>query len=84
MKKISGDFHASVKQLKLALADQSPCTLSPFEIRFHIAHLHEINDKPKLAKGFYEQLLKEKDLPSQLRADVGRHIGKKCLNVFTH
>ncbi|CAL8119045.1 unnamed protein product [Orchesella dallaii] len=75
MKKLGGDFHTSAKHYRLALADQATSTLSPFEIRFHIAHLHEIYEKPKLAKGFYEQLLKEKDLPSQLRADVHRHIG---------
>lgn len=76
MKKVRGDFQGSIKHFKLALADQSPSTLSSFEIRFHIAHLYEINDKPKLAKEKYEQLLKEKDLPSKLRASIHRQLGK--------
>lgn len=75
MKKVRGDFQDALKHFKLALADQSPCTLSPFEIRFHIAHLYEINEKAKQAKTLYEQLLKEKDLPAQLRADVNRQLG---------
>lgn len=79
MRKARGDFQTALKHFKLALADQSPCTLSPFEIRFHIAHLYEINDKPKQAKLLYEQILKEKDLPSQLKADVHRQLGKKGL-----
>lgn len=79
IQKIDGDLLGSLKHFRLALADQSPCSSSPFEIRFHIAHLHEIHDRPKLAKGLYEQLLKEKDLPTHLRADVYRQLGKLSL-----
>jgi histone demethylase len=76
MRKIDGDIVESLKHFRRALNDTSPCTLSHLEIKFHIAHLYEIHDKPKLAKQQYELILKEKDLPGNVKADVLRQLGK--------
>lgn len=45
-------------------------------VRFHIAHLYEVQGKYKTAKENYEQLLKEKDLPTHLKADICRQLGE--------
>lgn len=47
-----------------------------FAVRFHIAHLYEVQGKYKIAKDSYEILLKEKDLPVHLRADICRQLGE--------
>jgi len=73
---IEEEFESSLKHFKLALLDHSPCSLSSFEIRFRIARLHETSGKPKLAKEFYEEIVKEKDLPVHLKADINRQIGE--------
>ena len=46
-----------------------------FTVRFHIAHLYEVQGKYKIAKDSYENLLNEKDLPIHLRADICRQLG---------
>jgi len=51
------------------------CSLS-FSVKFHIAHLYEVQGKYKTAKESYENLLKEKDLPNHLKADICRQLGK--------
>ncbi|CAB3368703.1 Hypothetical predicted protein [Cloeon dipterum] len=73
--KINQNLVASLKHLQLALIDASPCTFSKVEIRFHIAHLYEVQGKHKVAKEHYENLLKDKDLPNHLKADVCRQLG---------
>ena len=45
-------------------------------VKFHIAHLHEVQGKYRLAKEQYETLLKETSLPSHLKADICRQLGK--------
>lgn len=46
-------------------------------VKFHIAHLYEVQGKYRLAKEHYEALLKgEKALPSHLKADICRQLGK--------
>lgn len=50
-----------------------------FPVRFHIAHLYEVQGKYKTAKENYEQLLKEKDLPTHLKADICRQLGEWTL-----
>lgn len=45
-------------------------------VKFHIAHLYEVQGKYKVAKDNYEQLLKEKDLPTNLKADICRQLGE--------
>ena len=45
-------------------------------VKFHIAHLYEVQGKYRLAKEHYEALLKEKALPSHLKADICRQLGE--------
>ncbi|XP_059483249.1 lysine-specific demethylase 6A isoform X2 [Neocloeon triangulifer] len=73
--KINSDLVASLKHLQLALIDSSPSTFSKLEIRFHIAHLYEVQGKYKTAKDHYELLLRDKELPTHLKADVCRQLG---------
>ncbi|PNF25614.1 hypothetical protein B7P43_G03832 [Cryptotermes secundus] len=75
MFKVNNDFESALKHLQLSLIDASPSTFSKLEIRFHIAHLYEVQGKYKTAKENYEQLLKEKDLPTHLKADICRQLG---------
>ncbi|KAJ8684168.1 hypothetical protein QAD02_019960 [Eretmocerus hayati] len=76
MLKVHGDYDAALKHLTLALIDvTTPASFSKLEIKFHIAHLHEVRGKYKLAKEHYEVLLKEKALPSHLKADICRQLG---------
>ncbi|XP_063702646.1 histone demethylase UTY isoform X2 [Culicoides brevitarsis] len=75
MLKVNGDFEQSFKHFKLALLDSSPCTLTKYDIQFHIAHLYEIQAKYKTAKEQYDQLLAEKQLTPQLKADIYRQLG---------
>lgn len=44
-------------------------------VRFHIAHLYEVQNKFKVAKEAYEQLLLEKELTSELKATIYRQLG---------
>jgi len=45
-------------------------------VKFHIAHLYEIQGKHRLAKEHYEILLKNEDaLPLHLKADIYRQLG---------
>ncbi|XP_033207500.1 histone demethylase UTY isoform X3 [Belonocnema kinseyi] len=76
MLKVHGDFEAAHKHLTLALIDATtPASFSKLEIKFHIAHLHEVQGKYRLAKEQYETLLKETPLPSHLKADICRQLG---------
>ncbi|XP_015114271.1 histone demethylase UTY isoform X2 [Diachasma alloeum] len=76
MLKVHADFEAALKHLTLALIDAStPASFSKLEIKFHIAHLYEVQGKYRLAKENYETLLKEKALPSHLKADICRQLG---------
>jgi len=52
-------------------------------VRFHIAHLYEVQGKYKSAKENYEQLLKEKDLTTHLKADICRQLGEWMVNLFS-
>lgn len=51
-------------------------------VKFHIAHLYEVQGKYKTAKESYENLLKEKDLPSHLKADICRQLGTDLVIVW--
>ncbi|XP_076164957.1 utx histone demethylase isoform X3 [Ptiloglossa arizonensis] len=76
MLKVHADFDAALKHLTLALIDATtPASFSKLEIKFHIAHLYEVQGKYRLAKENYEALLKEKALPSHLKADICRQLG---------
>ncbi|XP_034183666.2 utx histone demethylase isoform X1 [Osmia lignaria lignaria] len=76
MLKVHADFDAALKHLTLALIDATtPASFSKLEIKFHIAHLYEVQGKYRLARDHYEALLKEKALPSHLKADICRQLG---------
>lgn len=45
-------------------------------VKFHIAHLYEVQGKYRLAKEHYEALLKTEKLPLHLKADICRQLGK--------
>ncbi len=78
MAKISGDYDISLKHLNMALSDiSSACTFSNFEIKFHIAHVHEVkgHSDPIKAKELYEELLNEPEISANLKADVYRQLG---------
>ncbi|XP_015609795.1 histone demethylase UTY isoform X2 [Cephus cinctus] len=76
MLKVHADFDAALKHLTLALIDATtPASFTKLEIKFHVAHLYEVQGKYRLAKDHYESLLKEKSLPSHLKADICRQLG---------
>ncbi|XP_011634228.1 histone demethylase UTY isoform X2 [Pogonomyrmex barbatus] len=75
MLKVHAEFDAALKHLTLALIDATtPASFSKLEIKFHIAHLYEVQGKYRLAKDHYEALLKEK-VPLHLKADICRQLG---------
>ncbi|XP_070506208.1 lysine-specific demethylase 6A isoform X3 [Chironomus tepperi] len=76
MFKVVGDYDRAIKHYQIALIDQrTNCSFSPLEIKFHIAHLYEVQNNFKKAKEGYEQLLGDKQLTQQLKADVCRQLG---------
>ncbi|KAL6424316.1 hypothetical protein ACFW04_009846 [Cataglyphis niger] len=76
MLKVHAEFDAALKHLTLALIDATtPASFSKLEIKFHIAHLYEVQGKYRLAREHYEVLLQEKVLPSHLKADICRQLG---------
>ncbi|XP_073824718.1 utx histone demethylase isoform X2 [Musca autumnalis] len=75
MHKILGNYKSSIKHYTLALIDASPCTFTKQLIRFHVAHLYEVQNKYKSAKELYEQLLNEKELTLELKAAIYRQLG---------
>lgn len=52
-------------------------------VKFHIAHLYEVQGKYKGAKDNYEQLLKDKELPTHLKADICRQLGEWFMSHLT-
>ncbi|ELK07551.1 Histone demethylase UTY [Pteropus alecto] len=81
MFKVNTDYESSLKHFQLALIDCNPCTLSSFEIQFHIAHLYETQRKYHSAKEAYEQLLQTENLPAQLKATILQQLGWMHHNV---
>lgn len=48
-------------------------------VYFHIAHLFEVQGKHKTAKEAYEQLLEQKDLSLNIRAEASKNLGNVTL-----
>ena len=46
-----------------------------FSVKFHIAHVFELQGKTKGAKERYELLLRDKNISNSLRADIFRQLG---------
>lgn len=75
MFKVQSDYESSLKHFQLALIDAGPASFTKNEIRFHEAHLYELQNKQRAARDAYECLLREQELPNQLRADILRQLG---------
>ena len=73
--KMKNDFQTSLKHFYLAQHDSAVCSFSALEIRFHMAHLHEICGKQTEAAAQYQALLEDKALGGQLKADIYRQLG---------
>ncbi|KAL9923748.1 lysine-specific demethylase 6A isoform X1 [Glossina fuscipes] len=84
MQKVLGDYKSAIKHYQLSLIDEAPCTLTKQKIRFHIAHLYEVQKKYKVAKEAYEQLLKERELTLELKSVIYRQLGwmYHCVEIF--
>ncbi|XP_057302437.1 lysine-specific demethylase 6A-like [Hydractinia symbiolongicarpus] len=75
MFKSLNNFDASLKHFQLALLDSSPCSLSKVEIRFHIAHLFEIQSKYELAKEAYQAIIAAPGMPQNIQSVAWRQLG---------
>ena len=78
MAKINGDFQTSLKYFQMAKRcdPKRESMFSPNEIQFHVAHLHEIHGKHKVAVEIYKHILSAGDaLAPSLKADVHRQMG---------
>lgn len=75
---------SALKHFLIALNDKNPSSLSDSQIKFHIAHLHDVQNRQKIAKGLYEKLLPHQDLPAPLRADIYRNLGQFGKMWITH
>ncbi|ERL85192.1 hypothetical protein D910_02614 [Dendroctonus ponderosae] len=75
MFKVTHEHELAHKHLQLALVDASPCSTPKNNIRFHIAHLFEIQGKVKIAKEKYETLLKDKTVTASLKSEIFRQLG---------
>uniref|UniRef100_A0A6B0VG17 Putative histone demethylase n=1 Tax=Ixodes ricinus TaxID=34613 RepID=A0A6B0VG17_IXORI len=75
MFKAISDYESSLKHFQLAQSDSRLSTFTKAEIRFHIAHVLEVQGKFKQAKEAYEQLLELKDLTRSVRAETLRQLG---------
>ncbi|XP_072034638.1 histone demethylase UTY-like isoform X2 [Amphiura filiformis] len=75
MFKVNSDYDSSLKHYQLALIDSSACSLSKAEIKFHIAHLSEIQGNIKSAVSAYEAILTTSPLPDLVKANSLRQLG---------
>ncbi|CAG9760396.1 unnamed protein product [Ceutorhynchus assimilis] len=75
MYKVIQEYDLAHKHLQLALVDSSTCSTPKQNIKFHIAHLFEIQGKVKLAKEKYETLLKDKSITAPLKSEIFRQLG---------
>ncbi|XP_038051116.1 lysine-specific demethylase 6A-like isoform X2 [Patiria miniata] len=75
MFKVNSDYESSLKHYQLALIDSSPCSLTKAEIKFHIAHLHEIQGKFQTSVEAYEEILSFIPLPDTVKANSLRQLG---------
>ena len=73
----------SLRYFKLAEEDVGSCSFSDVEIRFHVAHLHEVKGDSAKAREIYEELLKEPNLTSSLKADIYRQLGWMLHSIDT-
>ncbi|XP_017476900.1 PREDICTED: lysine-specific demethylase 6A-like [Rhagoletis zephyria] len=79
--KVQKQFGLSFKHFRLALNDSNPCSFGKNEIKFHIAHLYELQGNFTTAKELYLELLNENNLTPTLRSEVFRQLGWMHYNV---
>ncbi|XP_054932575.1 lysine-specific demethylase 6A isoform X2 [Dermacentor andersoni] len=75
MFKVIADYESALKHFQLAQSDSRQSTFTKPEVRFHIAHVLEVQGKYKQAKEAYEQLLAVKDISRTVRAETLRQLG---------
>ncbi|XP_022796403.1 lysine-specific demethylase 6A-like [Stylophora pistillata] len=73
--KEQGSCEASIKHFQMALMDSSPCSLSKVEIRFHLGHLFEMQNKCDLAQEMYETIIESPNTPNAVRANAYKQLG---------
>ncbi|KAJ7323700.1 Lysine-specific demethylase 6A [Desmophyllum pertusum] len=73
--KAQGSCEASIKHFQMALMDSSPCSLSKLEIRFHLGHLFEMQNKCDLAQEMYETIIETPNAPNAVRANAYKQLG---------
>ncbi|XP_071838895.1 histone demethylase UTY-like isoform X3 [Apostichopus japonicus] len=75
MFKVNGDYESSLKHYQLALVDNTICSLSKPEIKFHIAHLQEVQGNHQAAKEGYQELLTVSPVADPIKCAVHRQLG---------
>ncbi|XP_030762283.1 lysine-specific demethylase 6A isoform X2 [Sitophilus oryzae] len=75
MFKVTQEYELAHKHFQLALIDANPCSTPKNIIKFHIAHLFEIQGKVRVAKERYELLLRDKSITSNLKSEIFRQLG---------
>ncbi|CAB3996534.1 lysine-specific demethylase 6A isoform X6, partial [Paramuricea clavata] len=75
MFKMQGNYEASMKHFHQALLDSHPCSLSKFEIQFHIGHLYEMQHKCENARETYEAVAQSENVPNDVKSNVYKQLG---------
>ena len=76
MRKMMKNYATSLKHFNMALRIPNPCSFSKDEIRFHVAHLHEVEGKSSKALELYNELLQSgAKLSNTIKAEIHRQIG---------
>ncbi|XP_028401681.1 lysine-specific demethylase 6A-like isoform X3 [Dendronephthya gigantea] len=75
MFKMQGNYDASMKHFHQALLDSHPCSLSKFEIQFHIGHLYEMQNKCQNARETYEAVAQSENVTNDVKSNVYKQLG---------
>jgi len=75
MHKVKQQYETSLKHFRLVLNDSSPCSLTKSEVKFHIAHILELQGKYRAAKETYEHLLELQNISNVVKANAYRQLG---------
>ncbi|XP_076262257.1 utx histone demethylase isoform X2 [Rhynchophorus ferrugineus] len=75
MFKVTQEYDLAHKHFQLALIDVNPCSTPKNIVKFHVAHLFEIQGKVKNAKERYELLLRDKSITPSLKSEIFRQLG---------
>ncbi|XP_067948145.1 histone demethylase UTY-like [Watersipora subatra] len=75
IKKKNKDYEAATKHFKQVLNDSNSSAFLKAEVRFHGAHMYELEGDLKKARSLYEQLLQGANIPNQVRANAYKQLG---------